>query len=106
MTVSSKPRTEGSDTYTSRVIAVGSTDYFNVSTAFNCLNDEIFTTMANKITGRDLEEVNISSRKLQDTSLQMTESQVTVIGLVIFIIALPVVVLVAGLVIWIRRRHL
>lgn len=106
LTVSSKPRTEGSDTYTSRVIAVGSTDYFNVSTAFNCLNDEIFTTMANKITGRDLEEVNISSRKLQDTSLQMTESQVTVIGLVIFIIALPVVVLVAGLVIWIRRRHL
>ncbi len=106
MTVSSKPRTEGENTYTSRVIAIGSTDYFNVGTVFNCLNDEIFTTMANKITGRDLEEVNISSRKLQDSSLQMTELQVTIVGLVIFVIALPLVVLIVGLVIWIRRRHL
>ena len=50
--------------------------------------------------------VYIEGLKFTMTDMTVTQSQVNTIGLTIFTITIPVLVLLAGMIIWLRRRHL
>lgn len=59
-------------------------------------------------TGTTEEEniVYIESTDVGATNMTMTATQVQIVGLWIFVILVPLAVIIAGIVVWIRRRHL
>ncbi len=106
LTVSTNTRYEGTTEFTANVIAVGSNDFFNASSIFSCINDDIIMKIYNSISGREGQDVAISTRTVSDTAISVTNTQAVWIGIVLFTVAVPLLLLVAGVVIWLRRRHL
>ena len=93
-------------TYHASILAVGSTSYYNASTVTPSLNEDVLLSLLNTLSEREHADVLLATRPVYLSTLSMTEQQVVIIGLVIFTILLPVALLVFGLVIWLRRRHL
>ena len=61
----------------------------------------IFNTISEK--GDD--SVTIESKELKNTELGVTDASTGAAMMIIFVIALPLAVLIIGLVLWIRRRN-
>lgn len=72
------------------------------SSTFN--NGEYFANLFNKLTNREDSEITIASKNTQSEQLGIMSDQIVVLGS-LFMYVLPALVLVLGLVIWIRRRH-
>lgn len=72
------------------------------SSTFN--NSEYFVNLFNKLTNREDSEITIASKNTQSEQLGIMSDQIVVLGS-LFMYVLPALVLVLGLVIWIRRRH-
>lgn len=68
------------------------------------VNGEYFINLFNKLTNRQDTGITIASKSTQSAQLGIMSSQIFFIG-PIFMYLIPAVVLVFGLVIWIRRRH-
>ncbi len=75
---------------------------FITSTSF--ANGEYFLNYTNYITGRQ-DYITVTPKELGVPSLPLNASQVYTIA-AIFVIGVPLVVLILGLVQWLRRRHL
>lgn len=106
LTVSKNTRYEGTTEFTANVVAVGSNDFFNASSIFSCINDDIIMKIYNSISGREGQDVAISTRTVSDTAISVTNTQAVWIGIVLFTVTVPLLLLIAGVVIWLRRRHL
>lgn len=103
--ISSKTKYDGTTELTGNVIVVGS-EYaldknFLSSTSFN--NSAYFLNIFNKIADRE-DTITIESKEVDAKELGINQSQVNANG-IIFMIILPILILVIGLVIWIRRRN-
>lgn len=72
------------------------------SSTFN--NGEYFANLFNKLTNREDSGITIASKNTQSEQLGIMSDQIVVLGS-LFMYVLPALVLVLGLVIWIRRRH-
>lgn len=74
----------------------------------NLLNKNVLMTLLRDNTGTTEGEdiIYIQSTEVGATNMAMTESQVKVFGLWIFVVIVPLAVAAAGITVWIRRRHL
>lgn len=97
--------------YTDRsVITFGSswifTDTFISASAFG--NKSYITDLLKTATGTDGSTVSVYTQSVQTNTLDITASvgTLTTLGLGVFTIGIPVVILIAGLVIFLKRRHL
>lgn len=108
-TLSSTITQFGNDFYYRSVIVFGSSNIFSdgfMATAFD--NADYLSDLLKMATDTDGSEVSVYTQRVQTNTMDVTASQNTimVLGLGIFTIALPVLILVAGLGIFLKRRHL
>lgn len=103
----SKVRFEGTTPVYSRVIAAGSELIFSDSflTATNYNNAEVAVALFNTISGNTGEQVTIAPKSFTATTYEIDSAQQTGIGLT-FAVVIPVAIMILGIVVWIRRRHL
>ena len=90
----------------SSVIAIGSAAMFNrqflSSSTFN--NAEYFINMANIQSGNEEEGITIAPKDISLQELGIMSAQAMTIGTV-FMVVIPVIVLILGIVLWLRRRN-
>jgi hypothetical protein len=103
--MSSKMRFEELDVFKSNVIAFGGLNIF--SPVFmgmrNSNNAEYFISMMNEINGKD-GIIAITPKSFTIATFQISGAQAQMIGLT-FTVFLPLAIIAAGVIIWIRRRH-
>jgi ABC-2 type transport system permease protein len=93
---------------TSTMVVSGSTETFNESsltTSSTLLNSDVLTNMMSKVVGGPTLNINITNKTKDDTTLDISAAKQRVLA-VFFIGIIPLGVLIAGLVIWLKRRHL
>ena len=71
----------------------------------NWSNEDLLLNTMNTITGAE-DTINVSTKSLDAEILQFTQMTARVVGLGVFTIGIPVLTLVIGLVVFLRRRHL
>lgn len=108
-TLSSAITQFGNDFYYRSVIVFGSSNIFSdgiMATAFD--NADYLSDLMKRASDTDGSSVSVMTQKVQTNTMDVTASQNTimVLGLGIFTIALPVLMLVLGLGIFLKRRHL
>lgn len=108
-TLSSTIAQFGNEFYFRSVIVFGSSNIFSdgfMATAFD--NADYLSDLLKLSTDTDGSAVSVLTERVQTNTMDVTASQNTimVLGLGMFTIALPVLLLVAGLVIFLKRRHL
>ena len=91
------------------MIVFGSSHVFTdrfMTTAYG--NREYLTDLLQYATDTDGSQVSILTERVQTNVLDVAASQntIVVLGLGVFTIGLPLVILAAGLVIFLKRRHL
>lgn len=86
--------------------SVGFTDSFINATAFD--NSTYITDLLKGMTGTDGSQVSVVTEQVQTNVRDVTASQSTVVfwGLIVFTVGLPLAILIVGLVIFLKRRHL
>lgn len=94
----------GSETVSSHVFVSGSSYMLYYLEASGYQNDSFLVSALNAVTGS--EGIAITGRSLDSETLSHSDLTAQIVGLWIFTIGLPVVMLVIGLVVFIRRRHL
>ena len=103
--ISSKVRFEELDVFSSNVIVFGGSFIF--SSMFmemkNANNAEYFINMMNEINDKET-AIIIAPKSFALPTFQVTSEQSQIIGAV-FILVIPLAIIVAGVVVWIRRRH-
>ncbi len=107
ITEASKVRFDGSDPIYSRVIAAGSellfTDYFLSATNYN--NAEVALSLFNTVSGNTDKQVTITPKSFTAATYEIDSAQAAGIGLT-FAVIIPVIIIVLGIVVWVRRKHL
>jgi hypothetical protein len=104
LTTSMRNNVEG-DLVSNHVVVCGSVDvvnqYFLGSGSFG--NSTFFLDLLGNLAGRE-DRIYVMDKTLGLTSMTITMAQTIVLAL-IFIVFVPLVVLVVGIVVWVRRRH-
>jgi hypothetical protein len=102
--VSIKTRFEGVDEFTSNVVAFGGEEIFigQLFAMQNANNAEFFVNMMNDISGKDGFVPNLIPKSFSVPTFQIPEGHSGAIATV-FILVLPLVIIVAGVVVWVRR---
>lgn len=104
---SSKVRFEGTSATYSRVIVGGSEllfdEYFITATNYN--NGDAAIALFNTVSGNTDQSVTITPKSFTATTYEIDASQQFGIGIT-FAVIIPIVIIVIGIVIWVRRRHL
>lgn len=105
MIVSAKTRYVNMEAYQSHMIAIGTVSALDEYTlqSTSVANGEYLINMFNILCERE-DVISIAPKTIGSTELNITAGQAYLL-LFIFMILLPVTVLVAGLVIWMRRRN-
>ena len=104
---SSKVRYDGTTPYYSRVVAAGSEmmfdEYFLTATNYN--NAEVGLALFNTVSGNTSESITIAPKSFTATTYVIDASQQAGIGIT-FAIVIPVIIIVTGIVVWVRRKRL
>ena len=95
------------DKNSSRVIIFGSYVMFSDTimkyNSFN--NSAYFMNVINTIADKEDVGITIESKSIDNTELGITDVATQNIMLVVFVIIIPIAILVAGFVFWLRRRN-
>lgn len=96
---------DGMDPLRSFIVAVSSTDSFDASVLAmpSIANAEYIMELTNYMVGND-EVIYITPKDLSSKTVVLTDSQKVWISR-IFIYVIPVIVMILGAVVWLRRRH-
>lgn len=86
----------------SRVAVFGSV-YFQALTESNYNNQNILINMFNYISGKT-DGVTITSKNFETVGFDMNQGSANVLAIILCIV-IPILVIVLGIVIWVRRRH-
>lgn len=108
MTISAKGVSGTRVTY-SRVVTLASTEMFNSFTQYGSTkNSDCAVTLFRFLsdTTGDENKVYIDSTKLTSADFTVSSNMVNMVGMTIFMILIPLLVLAVGLIVWLRRRHL
>ena len=106
MVLSKRERAEQFDVYTSNVLAVGSAymaDPLLISSTNAYNNANLLLNSVNTMTGKENSFV-IPQKELQRQTLALDSSQLKVIGNVV-IYVIPLLVVAAGVIVFVRRRN-
>ena len=92
----------------SRVIVFGSDRMFSSDfMTMNSLNNaEYIMSVLNTVSDKSDESVTITGKKLDNTELGVTDVTTTGAMSVIFIGVIPFIILIIGIIVWLRRRHM
>jgi hypothetical protein len=98
-------RTNQGETFSGHVLLSGSTLVMapSILSNLNFANGEYFLDLLGQLAKRD-DQIYVQDKTLGFTELRVTGEQVLIFTL-IFVVLLPLAVLVAGIVVWLRRRH-
>lgn len=103
----SKVRYEGVEPTYSRVIAAGSenlfTNYFLSATNYS--NAEVAMAIFNTVSGNAGESITITPKSFTATTYEIQASQQYGIGIT-FAVIIPVIIIIAGIIVWVRRKRL
>ena len=103
----SKVRYEGVEPTYSRVIAAGSenlfTDYFLSATNYN--NAEVALAIFNTVSGNAGESITVTPKTFTPATYEIEAAQQTGIGIT-FAVIIPVIIIITGIVVWVRRKRL
>lgn len=107
ITEASKVRFDGATPIYSRVIAAGSELIFSEGflSATNYNNAEVAVALFNTISGNTGEQITIAPKSFTATTYEIDSAQQTGIGLT-FAVIIPIAIMILGIAVWIRRRHL
>ena len=100
----------GEESYTRNVVVFGSsyvfTDTFLNASAFD--DRQYVTDLLQYVTATDGSSITVETQAVQTQTYDVGASQSTImlLGLGVFTIAIPVIILAVGLVIFLRRRHM
>jgi ABC-type uncharacterized transport system involved in gliding motility auxiliary subunit len=89
------------ETYTTRMVVIGNSGF--LGTGFEG-GSNLFMNSLNWIFERE-DSITIRPKSLTVQPLNITEMQVRIYG-ALALVVIPAIVLIAGLVVWLRRRHL
>lgn len=106
MALSKRERAEGFDVYTSNVLAIGSVFMTDPSIMLNTSaynNANVILNTLNTLTGKD-SSIVIPQKNLQQETLAITASQAKGI-MIIVIFIIPLIVVAAGIAVYVRRRN-
>ncbi len=103
----SKVRYDGTTPYYSRVIAAGSDNIFtrDFLNATNYNNAEVAVSIFNTISGNADESIKITPKSFTATTYEIDAGQQGAIA-VTFVVIIPVIIIITGIVVWIRRKRL
>lgn len=98
----------GSGEADSRIVVFGSESMFMESflKMNSCNNSGYILNVFNTVSDKDDESVTIESKTLDNTELGVTDASTAAVAMTVFVIVIPLAVLVIGIIVWIRRRHL
>jgi hypothetical protein len=101
---STRNNVEG-DIVSAHVIACGSAAAWNSSILgnINIGNSSYFLDLLGRLSGRE-DQIYIEDKTLGFSNLNITAIQVIILA-VTFIVLVPLIILVTGIVVWLRRRH-
>lgn len=99
---------KGTDNAESKLIVFGSDRMFaSEFMAMNSINNADFIlNIFNTISDKTDESVSITGKSINKTELGVTDVNTTGAMNIIFIAVVPLAVLIVGIVVWLRRRHL
>lgn len=102
---STKTKYVGTTPYVSRVLVFGSPYMFDATylAATQLSNSTFYMNIFNTISGKEA-TVTLKSKSYAMTSFEITEQQANTIA-VIFVIVLPLVIIAAGIAVYVRRRY-
>jgi ABC-type uncharacterized transport system involved in gliding motility auxiliary subunit len=91
----------------SRVVVFGSCTMFasDVMSYNSYNNSAYFINLVNTAVGKDDAGITIESKSMENEELGITSSSAVVIAFIIFVVAIPLIVVIIGIVMWVRRRH-
>ncbi|MCH5324398.1 MAG: GldG family protein [Eubacterium sp.] len=99
-----KTRFEGVDPFISRVITIGGMEMFGTLYMTSATNNaEFMMNIFNVCSGKE-EGLTLTPKSYDTVPLEITEAQKNTM-VVIFVAVLPLVIIIAGIIIWIRRIH-
>ena len=92
----------------SRLIVFGSDRMFSSDfMTMNSLNNaDFFMSVLNTVSDKSDESVTITGKKLDNTELGVTDVNTTGAMSIIFIGVIPIAILITGIIVWLRRRHM
>lgn len=95
------------ETKSSNIVVIATSVSMSESTLSSSVygNSSYMLSLLNTLTGRGDVDVNIAAVSLESDELGITSAQIYTLG-AIFIIAVPVIVLIAGIVIFIKRKNM
>lgn len=91
----------------SRLIAFGTDALFSSGfLTMNSANNSAFImNIFNTISNKSDDSITIESKSLENTELGVTDASTANVVMIVFVIVIPLAVLAAGIVVWIRRRN-
>ena len=95
------------DEKSSRVVVFGSYTMFtqNVMSYNSYNNSAYFMNVVNTIADKDDNGITIESKSLASAELGVTDVTTQSVMIAIFVVILPAAILIAGLIVWLRRRN-
>ena len=104
---SSKVRYDGATPYYSRIIAIGSDSIFmeNFTGASNYSNAEVALSLLDTNSEGGFEKISVMEKSFTAETYQIDTGKQIGIGIT-FAVIIPVIIIVIGIIVWVRRRRL
>ena len=95
------------DEKSSKVVVFGSPSMFreNIMSYNSYNNSAYFMNVVNTIADKDDNGITIESKSLESAELGVTDVTTQSVMIAIFVVILPAAILIAGLIVWLRRRN-
>lgn len=87
------------------VVVCGSIYMVSYASNPNLRNEDILLNAMNVMTGQE-DTIDVSTKSLDQETIEFSDSTALVVGLGVFTIGIPVVILIICLIVFLRRRHL
>ena len=87
------------------VILSGSSQIILAASQANVKNENVLISALNAMTGV-VDDINVSTKSLERDTITFSDSTTLMVGLGVFTVGIPVIILVICLVVFLKRRHL
>lgn len=87
------------------VILSGSTQMILAASQANVKNENVLMSALGAMTGV-VDDINVSTKSLERDTITFSDSTTLIVGLGVFTVGIPVIILIICLVVFLKRRHL
>ena len=87
------------------VILSGSSQIILAASQANVKNENVLISALNAMTGV-VDDINVSTKSLERDTITFSDSTTLIVGLGVFTVGIPVIILIICLVVFLKRRHL